>query len=332
VKAPTRRLVVAGGVGAAVGVGVVGVAGALAERRQERATVRLLRVDGYDERLGERLAEELGAFPRLLGRVPGARVLLKPNLVEAREGRPVCTEAAFIVGVAEAFLRRGAASVRVGEGPGHCRDTEEVLSTSGVGEALRARGLGFVDLNVDDVVALRPPADLSGHGRIPVARTVRGADLLVSLPRLKTHHHSGVSLSMKNLFGAVSGSVWGWPKNPLHQGGIEHAIVDLWTGLEPAFTIVDGLVGMEGDGPILGEPVVHGMVLMGEHAPAVDATAARLMGVDPEALRAFRLVAAHGGTVAASRIDVEGDTPVWRQYRLPGGFAGARLWRWTWRG
>ena len=86
---------------------------------------------------------------------------------------------------------------------------------------------------------------------------------------------------MKNLFGVVPGSVYGWPKNVLHMAGIENSILDLAATIRPQFTIVDGITGMEGDGPIMGEPKHVGTIVMGNDVVAVDATCARIMGINP---------------------------------------------------
>lgn len=323
-RRPTRRLVVAGGIGGIAGLAAVG-AGLWAQRAaQPRARVRILRETDYSPALESRLTAELEAFPAVVHKARGGRVLLKPNLVEFHADRPVNTDPRLIVALAEAFRRHGAREVLVGEGPGHVRDTEAVLEASGLEALLAERGLRFVDLNIDEVTELVPAADLGGHGRLPIARSVRQVDVLVSVPKLKVHHHTGVTLGMKNLFGTVPGAIWGWPKNPLHWGGIENAIVDLATGLDPDLVVVDGIVGMEGDGPIRGTAVAHGMVLLGEQACAVDAAAARLMGIAPESLAQFQLAARHGGTVAEGRITLEGDRPVVVDYALPERFRTAR--------
>jgi uncharacterized protein (DUF362 family) len=109
---------------------------------------------------------------------------------------------------------------------------------------------------------------------------------------------------MKNLFGTVPGSVYGWPKNPLHYAGIEQSIVDIWQGLAPGFGIVDGIVGMEGDGPIMGTAKQVGLVLMGDNLPAVDATAARVMGLDPHKIGYLRVASRLGGSLHKSRIEL----------------------------
>jgi uncharacterized protein (DUF362 family) len=87
---------------------------------------------------------------------------------------------------------------------------------------------------------------------------------------------------MKNMFGVLPGICYGWPKNVLHQVGISQSILDINYTVKPHLAIVDGIIGMEGDGPIMGTPKKAGVIVMGENFAAVDVTAARVMGVDPE--------------------------------------------------
>ena len=110
----------------------------------------------------------------------------------------------------------------------------------------------FVDLNLDDVSLVRIAAPFSTLQSLYLPHTVLGADLLVSLPKMKTHHWAGATLSMKNLFGIVPGAVYGWPKNVLHWAGIDQSIADLHFAFPKQFCLVDGIEGMEGNGPIQG--------------------------------------------------------------------------------
>jgi uncharacterized protein (DUF362 family) len=102
------------------------------------------------------------------------------------------------------------------------------------------------------------------------------------MPKLKTHHWAGVTLSLKNMFGIVPGSCYGWPKNALHWAGIDRAILDINAAARPDFAIVDGIVGMEGNGPIQGTPKAAGVLILGDDPVAVDATCCRVMGLLPE--------------------------------------------------
>ena len=127
------------------------------------------------------------------------------------------------------------------------------------------------------------------------------------MPKLKTHHWAGITCSMKNLFGVVPGAVYGWPKNLLHFRGIDESILDLVATVRPHLAIVDGVVGMEGDGPIMGTPKAAGVILMGRDVVAVDASAARVMGLRPERVRYLAEAARFLGHVDAARIPMRGE-------------------------
>jgi uncharacterized protein (DUF362 family) len=124
---------------------------------------------------------------------------------------------------------------------------------------------------------------------------------------MKTHHWAGVTLSMKNLFGVMPGIVYGWPKNVLHHEGIDRSIIDINATVQPHFAIVDGIVGMEGDGPIMGDPTPVGVIVMGRNLPAVDATCCRIMGIEPHKIHYLHLAANWLGPVDEGRIMQRGE-------------------------
>ncbi len=138
-------------------------------------------------------------------------------------------------------------------------------------------------------------------------QAVLEADVVVSMPKLKTHHWAGITCSMKNLFGVVPGAVYGWPKNLLHFRGIDESILDLVATVRPHLAIVDGVVGMEGDGPIMGDAKPAGVVLMGRDVVAVDASAARVMGLRPEGVRYLAEAARFLGNLDVARIPMRGE-------------------------
>jgi len=137
---------------------------------------------------------------------------------------------------------------------------------------------------------------------------VREADFLVSMPKIKTHHWSGVTLAMKNMFGIVPGSRYGWPKNILHWKGIQESILDLCATVPIHFVIADGIIAMEGNGPLNGTPRPLGRIVLADDPVAADATCARLMGLDPDRVAHIRLGAQFLGNAALARIDQVGDT------------------------
>ena len=152
----------------------------------------------------------------------------------------------------------GAKSVVVAEGPGHQRDTQLVFSQSGYAQRLRDEKIRFVDLNRDELIRTPLRASYTGMKDLWLPRTVLEADFLVSMPKIKTHHWSGVTLSMKNMFGVVPGARYGWPKNILHWKGIQESILDLCATVPIHFVIADGIVAMEGNGPLNGTASSHG--------------------------------------------------------------------------
>jgi uncharacterized protein (DUF362 family) len=209
--------------------------------------------------------------------VAGKSVLLKPNLVEDLP-EPVNTNTVLIGAAARCFLRLGAVHVTIGEGPGHQRDTELVVRSAGLKAHLNERQIEFVDLNRDELRRVKLKANYSGLGKLWLPRSVLDADIVVSMPKVKTHHWAGVTLSLKNMFGIVPGMKYGWPKNLLHWSGIHESILDICATVPIHFVIVDGIIAMEGNGPLQGTARELGKIVLADDPVAADATCARLMG------------------------------------------------------
>jgi uncharacterized protein (DUF362 family) len=150
----------------------------------------------------------------------------------------------------------------------------------------------FVDINHDEPVKVLNLGRLTRLDHLYMSRTVLNADVLISMPKLKTHHWAGVTLSLKNLFGTLPGICYGWPKNELHWRGIPNSIVDINCTRGANLAIVDGIIGMEGDGPLHGTAKHVGALIMGIDPVAVDATGARLMGIVPERIPTLVFAAA----------------------------------------
>jgi uncharacterized protein (DUF362 family) len=228
--------------------------------------------------------------------------LLKPNIVEFISGKPVNTDAKLIAAAAEAFLRLDAASVIVGEGPGHHRDTDLLVHETGLGDQLAQRKIAFVDLNRDELIKMKLQANYSGLSHLWFPRTVLTSGFIVSMPKVKTHHWTGVTLSMKNMFGIVPGSRYGWPKNVLHWAGIHESILDLCATVRPHFVIADGIVGMEGDGPLNGTPKYLNTVLLADDPVAADSRLAAMIGFQPDQIRHIREAGLFLGNMPRERI------------------------------
>jgi len=238
--------------------------------------------------------------------VTGKRVLVKPNLIDVIEGYPTTTAPEVVGAVLDVLTGLGASEIVVGEGSGFRREAEPVVESCGLAAELARRHVSFVDLNYDDP---RPVPVEDGWFRhatnIWLPRHVREADLVVSVPKLKVHHWAGVSLSLKNLFGILPGCRYGWPKNMLHVNGIAMSVLGLYRLAQPVVSVMDGVVGMEGDGPLFGTPVPHGLLAVSADPVAVDTLCARLMGFDPNKIQ-YLWLAAWAGVGQAKRLDVRG--------------------------
>ncbi|HEU0119301.1 MAG TPA: DUF362 domain-containing protein [Bryobacteraceae bacterium] len=285
-----------------------------------RSVVSVLKASSYDADLTRTIL--LGLAQAGLPDVRGKRVLLKPNLVEFDRATAINTHPRVVLAAYEA-LRFLGASVSIGEGPGHRRDTFGLTEEAGYWQQFRALDDYFVDLNRDDVRSVGP---FLGRPEFYFSETLLAADLIVSLPKMKTHHWAGATLSMKNFFGAVPGAVYGWPKNLLHYHGIANSIVALNRRFRNTFAIVDGIVGMEGNGPIQGQPRPMGALVFGRDLIAVDATCCRLMGIEPSRVEYLQL-AADLGAIPELQIDQRGENPaaLRKNFDLLPQFAGLRL-------
>lgn len=211
----------------------------------------------------------------------GKRVVVKPNLVEFDASTCINTHPTVVHAVYEAAKSMGAADVRIAEGPGHRRTTMDLAEAAGYFDTVPDFEDRFTDLNLDNV-SLKKIANPSSKLReLYLPNTALAADVIISVPKMKTHHWVGATLSMKNFFGLVPGAVYGWPKNVLHWAGIDECITDLHGLFPRTFAVVDGIIGMEGNGPIQGKPRYAGVLVAGRDLPSVDATCCRIMGIDP---------------------------------------------------
>ncbi len=269
-------------------------------RRQPRSRVAILRAESYSHDLEKILHYGLGLFHL---DVRGKTVLLKPNLVDYISGNHINTHPLLVAAAVECFRRLGAKHVLVGEGPGHQRDTELVLLESSFTDELRQLKVPFVDLNRGELVMTPLLATYTSMDRLWLPRTVLEADLVVSMPKVKTHHWSGVTLSMKNMFGVVPGAKYGWPKNILHWKGIQESILDVCATVPVHFVIADAIVAMEGNGPLNGHPRPLNRIVLADDPVAADATCARLMGLDPNRITHIRIGSQFLGNASTERID-----------------------------
>ena len=243
----------------------------------------------------------------------GQTVLLKPNAGrDAAPGSGIVTHPDVVAGVAEFFRDAGAARVLIGESPILGVKAMDAFKAMGLDRVAKETGAQLVDLDAKKPVIVRIPG-ADAVRQIKVCADVLAADLVVSIPVVKTHMHTRVSLSIKNM----KGTLWRHEKVRFHQlpengadrGGakmLDVGIADLATALMPDVALIDGTVGLEGLGPSAGTPKKLGVVVASADALAADAVAARLMGIRPSSVHHLRLAAERGlGTIDLRRVRVE---------------------------
>jgi len=269
-----------------------------------RAPVNITRAAAYSQDIYDTMRRVLAAHKL---NVRGRRVVLKPNLVEFEPGSTINTHPMLVHATLEAFRELGA-SVAIAEGPGHRRNTLDLADAAGYFQVIPGFEDIFTDLNLDEVSRVRLLRPVSHLRSLYLPHTALRSDLLVSMPKMKTHHWAGATLSMKNLFGIVPGGVYGWPKNVLHWAGIHQSIADLHSLFPKHFAIVDGIVGMDGNGPIQGQPKAAGVIVSGHDPVAVDATCCRIMQIEPSRIEYLTLAGGLEG-ISEKNIQQIGEKP-----------------------
>ena len=298
----------------ATGTAAAGLAG-YSFLRKPQAPVFIAANQTYEGPLEQTIRDGLLSTGFVPASIKGKKVLLKPNLVEPNRAAPQMTTHPQVVRAAAEVFRRWDATVTVGEAPGHVRDTEMAVYESGLAEILDGDKIAFADLNYEEtgwVPNLGKKSPLDGF-HFP--KSVLEADLVVSIPKMKTHHWVGLTVSLKNMYGILPGVKYGWPKNVLHHAGIPETVADINRTLPRMIAIVDGILCMEGDGPIMGSPKKMGLILVGMQPASVDATCARLMGLNPELVNYLQLTDGQLGSLSDRRIVQRGEN--WQKLASP---------------
>jgi len=239
----------------------------------------------------------------------GKRVLLKPN--SGRDVPPytgATTHPQVVAAAIDAFRNAGA-EVAVGESPITGVKALEAFESTGIAEIAKQRNCPLIDMDVQPFVPVEVPDGIAIKS-LKLCREVTEFDIVVSIPVMKTHMHTGVTLAVKNM----KGCLWRRSKVDLHMlpeiEGIDEkplniAIADMTSVLRPHLSIIDGTIGMEGLGPGGGTPKPFGVVVVGVDAFAADSIACQLMGLSADEIPYLRMAADRGyGIIDLDRINV----------------------------
>jgi len=248
------------------------------------------------------------------------RVLLKPNVgrnVEPETG--VTTHPEVVAAAIDAFLGAGA-EVAVGESPITGVKAFEAFENSGIASVVSERNCRLIDMDARRCERVEI-ADGVAIKSLKVCREVLEYDIIVSIPVMKTHMHTGVTLSVKNM----KGCLWRRSKVDLHMlhqlagyqdKPLDIAIGDMASVLRPHLTIVDGTIGMEGLGPSAGKAKALDIVLVGVDAFATDSIACEIMGISACDVAHLRIGAERGyGVISPDKINVSPSN--WQDVRSP---------------
>lgn len=212
----------------------------------------------------------------------GDSVLLKPNILSASPPeRASTTHPSVVASMCEFVLRAGGKPI-VGDGSGISRPgaTAKALKASGIEEAAKKAGARIVNFETAGFTLVDVPDPLQFR-KLYLANPVLEADVVISLPKLKTHELTYYTGAVKNLFGSLPLKC----RKEMHLLGkrdlFGEAVADIYSIIKPHFAVMDGIVGMEGNGPSHGNPVNSGVILASQNCVSLDIVAAEMIGFDP---------------------------------------------------
>jgi len=239
----------------------------------------------------------------------GDTVLIKPNAKNTTpQGLGVNTDIRVIEAVVDLVQEHEAGRVVIAEGaayPSGNWDTMAAFRTAGITELAHRKNVELYDLNTTEPVRINIPDGLALKTFI-TGRIVLDSDVIINVPVIKTHSGTLVSICLKNL---ALGIAKKWEKKALHKAGLHKSIVDVYANIKTHFNVVDGIVGVEGNGPNVpkGRPKPLGIILAGNDGLAVDAVGCKIMGIEPWEVTHLRLAAERGlGTIDLDKIEVLG--------------------------
>lgn len=277
------------------------------------STVSLIQCDDYDPgkvlEACEGAIEALGGIGSII--TPGDRVLLKVNLLLGTPPeRMVTTHPSVVRAMAEIVLRAGGKPM-IGDSSGAVGLTARAMRVAGFIKVAVETGAEIANFESAGTYKIDMPAG-SILEAVHIAKPVLDCDVLINLPKLKTHRVTRMTGAIKNLYGAIPGG--GKPAIHMRAPGEERfseALVDVFEAASRKLklTVIDAVVGMEGEGPTNGRPIRSRAILAGRDAVALDAVAARFMGFDdPATICPTRIAHRRGlGEIDLNRIEVIGE-------------------------
>jgi uncharacterized protein (DUF362 family)/Pyruvate/2-oxoacid:ferredoxin oxidoreductase delta subunit len=233
----------------------------------------------------------------------GQRVLLKPNLLYGKPPeKAVTTHPSIVKGMIQIVQEAGGLPF-IGDSAsvGSLKSTAEKAGIKAVADAMKCPLVEFV----------KPVLPPHGGGKIfkqlEIDQVALGADVIINLPKFKTHSLTLLTLGVKNLFGCIPGprkAQWHL-KAGENRETFAQILVDLYQIIRPSLTLLDGIVGMEGNGPNSGRPIPLGLILASMDSLSLDQIVCDLLGIPRDALLTNRVAFERG--MGKGEIDVFGE-------------------------
>jgi uncharacterized protein (DUF362 family)/Pyruvate/2-oxoacid:ferredoxin oxidoreductase delta subunit len=270
-----------------------------------KSQISIVKCANYDSALVELAVREsialIGGINRYVK--PGSKVLVKPNILMAREPESGIITHPEVVRAVIRILKEIDAQVFVGDGPSvwgdEIEDVDEVYRRSGIAAICAEEKVSLVKL---DKRRMRKD--------FPLTTWLDECDYLINIPKFKTHSLTLLTGGIKNLFGLVSGTF----KTELHKNyfninDFSRILVDIYEEARPALTIIDGITAMEGDGPAsCGKPRDLGLILSGSDCVALDSAMAKIAGIKPfDVLTTLKAAQRNLGNADFDKIEVLGE-------------------------
>lgn len=270
--------------------------------------VVLKRCPAYDpEKVYTSITESIELLGSILSFVKrGEKLLLKPNLLSAKAVEKAVTTHPAIIEAVIRLVKDSGAKPFIGDSPG-IGSAEQVAAKSGIKQVADRYGVQIVNLSDGIQVENRKGKIFK---RLDLSRTAYEADGIINLPKLKTHAMMTMTLGVKNLFGCVPGKrKISWHFEAGHdKDAFARMLVESYHLLSPRLTILDGIIGMEGDGPGSGIPRKMGIIAASPDAVAMDMIISRMVGLLPGELPTTKAAMQLGiGETDIDRIEVAGD-------------------------
>ena len=264
----------------------------------KKAKVAILEVKDNGRSLEEVIKEALRLVNWKSRIHRGDTVIIKPNMGHPTYEPGVITSPEVLYHLVK-LIRDRASEVIVGESDGIRYSCDDAFKNTGIGEAALKAGAKVINFSKEEKIEVKFDNSLFLR-KIELPKILVESDSFITVPVIKTHEVTTLTCSLKNQFGCIPDK-----HRILYHHHLNEVIVDLNMLLRPKLSVVDGTIGMEGNGPIHGQKVHLNLVMAADDVVAADATVCRLIGFNPNQIKHLKLAAEKGlGTIEAKEIEI----------------------------